>query len=213
MLYSRNRAVCCGPEPQCPGPRATSTNCEPSFQLCSEPCSCEVGKKIVPTCNEDDDDFFCPSCAKSTACIDLVIDPETCELSTVDGITGLMLVQMAVKGRRDAEDEPDKCLLDCACTDDDGGWWYDSFREQRIGSRLWTLEGAQTTNETRLRAEQMLLEDLNFMVDAGYVDRFEVESEIDECGTLCFKYLDAFPPQGERNRLKVECLWREQTTA
>ena len=43
---------------------------------------------------------------------------------------------------------------------DKRGWWGDSFRQRRIGSRLWLLERQKITADTLLRAEEYAAEAL-----------------------------------------------------
>lgn len=48
---------------------------------------------------------------------------------------------------------------------DKRGWWGDSFRPRRIGSRLWLLERQKITADTLLRAEEYAAEALAWLTE------------------------------------------------
>lgn len=57
-------------------------------------------------------------------------------------------------------------------TGDPRGWWAD--REVPIGSRLWLLDRAKATNATLQRAYDFVTESLQWLIDDGVVERFEI---------------------------------------
>ncbi|MGN6103731.1 MAG: phage GP46 family protein, partial [Kofleriaceae bacterium] len=61
------------------------------------------------------------------------------------------------------------------------GWWADQFAEvagDKIGSRLWLLDRAKRTNETKLRAEEYVREALAWMLEDRVVASIDVEIEV-----------------------------------
>jgi phage gp46-like protein len=62
-------------------------------------------------------------------------------------------------------------------TDDRRGWWADAFSDKAIGSRLWLLDRAKRTEETRRRAETYAREALAWLVEDGIAARVDVTAE------------------------------------
>jgi phage gp46-like protein len=52
-------------------------------------------------------------------------------------------------------------------SDDRRGWWGDAFADRPIGSKLWLLERAKKTEQTRLRAQDYVDEALAWLVEEG----------------------------------------------
>jgi phage gp46-like protein len=57
------------------------------------------------------------------------------------------------------------------------GWWADTYYQDIIGSRLWTLRRRKATQEVLRLAKEIIIECLQWLVDDGVVDRVEVENE------------------------------------
>ncbi len=62
---------------------------------------------------------------------------------------------------------PDDVIPDGSA--DRRGWWGD----EKIGSRLWLLDRAKQTEETRQRAADYIAEALQWLIDDGVVSRFD----------------------------------------
>jgi len=58
-------------------------------------------------------------------------------------------------------------------TDDRRGWWGD----REIGSRLWLLDRAKETEDTRRKAGDYIAEALQWLIDDGVVARFDIRVE------------------------------------
>lgn len=63
------------------------------------------------------------------------------------------------------------------------GYWADSIRD-RFGSRLWLLEREKRTPETLERARELARDALQWMVDDGIAERFEIVAAYDVHGRL-----------------------------
>lgn len=203
---------CCLPYQECPNNPIPTGPCEPTFQMCKM-CTCGPEPRPMPCkCGDDPDEYFCEECAAQDTCIDLAFD-DFGDLASDEAVMSAMLVQLAIKGKADEEDEEGcetPCSGDCG---DKGGWWYESFVEHKYGNRLWTLENQPSTNQTRLQANQFLQEDvIGENVDCGIIKGGEVNSQIDDCGVLCVNYLDVEMPDKSDRRLELACLWQNQTT-
>lgn len=205
-----------GPDAYCPHPGTVEPlRCEPTFHVCFDAyrCNCS-GRELVDRREAlQNDDYFCPICLTSASCIDLKINDDD-DLDFTHGIESHALVSLAVRGRQeevpDDSGEPLCPDLDRWSFGNYGGWWWDSFKDTPIGSRLWTLEGEPSNNETRLRAEEMIREalDVDGMIERGEVSRVEIDSEIDECGTLCVRHIVFHGPSGAVTKADVRCLWQ-----
>src|SRR5262245_6835457 len=59
-----------------------------------------------------------------------------------------------------------------------GGWWADSFRTNGFvtGSKLWTLEGRFSLNETLMKAKQYAEEALEYLIRAGVATNIVVKA-------------------------------------
>lgn len=59
-------------------------------------------------------------------------------------------------------------------TGDARGWWADAGEKYPIGSRLWLLSREKQTEATRSRANDYIVEALQWLIDDGVVARFDV---------------------------------------
>ena len=57
-------------------------------------------------------------------------------------------------------------------TTDPRGWWADG--DVPIGSRLWLLDRAKATNDTLQKAYDWVAEGLQWLIDDGVVQRFDI---------------------------------------
>ncbi|MCL9788257.1 phage GP46 family protein [Neisseria subflava] len=60
---------------------------------------------------------------------------------------------------------------------DKRGWWGDSFRPRRIGSRLWLLERQKITADSLLRAEEYAAEALAWLTEKKIAAAVRVRAE------------------------------------
>lgn len=74
----------------------------------------------------------------------------------------------------DAHAEPDERP---AGDDEHGGYWGDTFDTRSHGSLLWTLRREKITNEIQLRARDICLQALAWLVDAKKVRAIDVTTE------------------------------------
>lgn len=90
------------------------------------------------------------------------------------------------------------------------GWWGDMFPEidqDRIGSRLWTLERAKTNVETLRLAEDYCREALQWFIEDGVAESFEVTATFDEFFRMNLDIV-INKPLGRQSRFSV--LWDAQ---
>ena len=203
---------CCAPLEKCEVTYNDTLYCGPTFGICEDYCTCDCTDKARPKPEQT----FCSTCLDSKACIDLEISDDD-DLVTDGGIMGMLLSTLAIKGRSvPNEEDIEACVEPLTDCNDYGGWWHDSFSGNSSGTRVWTLEGRDLSNsdgsdagpQLQLEAEQIIREDLQFMIDNGWVRKFDITSSVDECGTLCIEHLDVYPPKGEdRLKAEVSCLW------
>lgn len=69
-------------------------------------------------------------------------------------------------------------------SNDPRGWWGDSGNTVLIGSRLWLLERAKQTQETLQRANDYIVEALQWMIDDGVVAKFDTLVEWTQASEL-----------------------------
>lgn len=136
-------------------------------------------------------------------CFDLVIDPETSDFRTDRGIEHHVLLGLAIRGRAEVGDP-----INPRCNDR-GGWWADSFRDHKSGSRLWTLEWAPVNDQTRLKIAELISVALSHLVAAGVVDRIEPVVVLDpDSSEIRVEHLNIYKPGGDRPAsVDLRCLW------
>lgn len=94
-------------------------------------------------------------------------------------------------------------------TTDRRGWWADDD-QLPIGSRLWLLERAKLTTETLQAARDYIVEALQWLIDAGAVDRFEVLTERTRAGLLGAQ-VTAYRPDGSVQALRYAWTWAAES--
>lgn len=90
------------------------------------------------------------------------------------------------------------------------GWWGDMFPEidqDKIGSRLWTLDRSKTTNETLSRMNELCKESLNWMLEDGIAGEIAVNSEYNESKQM-ITTIEISRPDKQSERFSV--VWDEQ---
>ena len=89
------------------------------------------------------------------------------------------------------------------------GWWGDAYSRNgagdRIGSRLWLLEAATLTEDTRARALAYCREALEWMVRDGIAASVDVEVFVSSESTLEFDVTITRPTEGES---RFAYVWR-----
>lgn len=60
---------------------------------------------------------------------------------------------------------------------DPRGWWGDTNKDRPIGSRLWLLSRAKQTTQTLNLAKDYITEALQWLIDDGLVDHFDITVE------------------------------------
>ena len=87
---------------------------------------------------------------------------------------------------------------------DKRGWWGDSFRSRRIGSRLWLLERQKITADTLLRAEEYAAEALAWLTERKIAATVRVRAERHTL-TCAMLYIEIEKDGGEIRRF--DYLW------
>jgi len=90
------------------------------------------------------------------------------------------------------------------------GWWGDMFPDidqDKIGSRLWTLEREKRTTETLRRYEDYSKEALDWMLEDGVASTISVAASYDSDGQLVGEIIIT-RPTGTESRFQVN--WDEQ---
>lgn len=90
------------------------------------------------------------------------------------------------------------------------GWWGDMFPEidqDKIGSRLWTLDRSKVLNETLSRMNELCKESLNWMLEDGIAGEIAVNSEYNENKQM-ITTVEISRPDEQSERFSV--VWDEQ---
>lgn len=119
------------------------------------------------------------------------------DLDTGDDLANAVLLSLFT----DRPALPDDVLPDG--TTDRRGWWGD----RDLGSRLWLLERAKQTEETRRRAEDYATEALQWLIDDGVVARFAVTAEWQRRGFLGLRII-AYRRDGSAVALTASWAWQ-----
>lgn len=90
------------------------------------------------------------------------------------------------------------------------GWWGDMFPDHpgdKIGSRMWTINPAKITNETRNLAVDYCRESTRWLIEDGIASVINFSSEYNENKHLKI-YIEVVKPDGTSP--KYEVLWDAQ---
>lgn len=104
--------------------------------------------------------------------LDLAVDSSTGALAVDPTLKTAILISFGSRARA----KPDDRLQDPT---ELGGWWGDAFADvpgDNFGSRFWTLQGLHMGEALPL-AEPIAREALQWMVEDGLADSFEIEVE------------------------------------
>lgn len=88
-------------------------------------------------------------------------------------------------------------------TGDRRGWWGDP----QMGSRLWLLDRAKQTDETRRRAEDYAAEALQWLIDDGVVARFDIVATWERRSFLALR-ITAYRTDGRTVALNASWAWQ-----
>lgn len=72
------------------------------------------------------------------------------------------------------------------------GWWADTYNElknDKIGSRLWLLNSAKTTNSTLVRAREYVLEALRWLIEDGVASNVTATTEFLDTQTMAIQII------------------------
>lgn len=85
------------------------------------------------------------------------------------------------------------------------GWWGDMFPDvinDKIGSKLWTLEREKITQQTLAAVETYAVEALDWMIEDGVATRIEATASTDEFNHVILS-LSIYRPESEVNRFNL----------
>ncbi|NUB13704.1 hypothetical protein GAY28_13925 [Azospirillum brasilense] len=88
-------------------------------------------------------------------------------------------------------------------TSDRRGWWGDPD----LGSRLWLLDRAKQTEETRRRAEDYASEALYWLIEDGVVARFDIAATWERRSFLGLR-ITAYRTDGRTVALNASWAWQ-----
>lgn len=97
------------------------------------------------------------------------------DLASDRGLMTAVILSLFTDRRAETDDVPPS-----GDARDRRGWWADQFAAvtgDRIGSRLWLLDRAKNSNETKLRAEEYAREALAWLIEDRVVSRIDVVIE------------------------------------
>lgn len=92
------------------------------------------------------------------------------DLAKATDLETAVIISLFTDGRAD----PDDVIPDG--TGNPRGWWGDTGRTRRLGSKLWLLDRAKETEETRLRAQDYCEAALAWLVEDGVAASVEVDA-------------------------------------
>lgn len=104
------------------------------------------------------------------------------DLATDQGLTTAAILSLFTDRRAENDDKPPS-----GDPRDRRGWWADQFAVvtgDKYGSRLWLLDRAKSTNETKLRAIEYVREALAWMLEDRVVSKVDVEVEVTKTALL-----------------------------
>lgn len=100
--------------------------------------------------------------------------------------------------------DPDDVIPDGS--GDPRGWWGDLGRSSAIGSKLWLLERAKRTEDTRLRAEGYATEALAWMVEGAIASEVQAVAAWTRRGQLDLA-VTIVRPDGAQQLFNYQWAW------
>ncbi|RJF85048.1 hypothetical protein D3877_11410 [Azospirillum cavernae] len=119
------------------------------------------------------------------------------DLDTGDDLATAILLSLFTDRSATASDSPPDG------SGDRRGWWGD----REIGSRLWLLDRAKQTEETRRRAADYVAEALQWLIDDGVVARFTIRVEWARRSTLGV-WVIAHRSDGQSTSFNFDWAWQ-----
>ncbi len=105
----------------------------------------------------------------------------------------------------DREANPDDAIPDG--TGDPRGWIGDEDQDYKIGSRLWLLSRSKQDAETLRKANDYIVEALQWLIDDGVVGRFDITTEWTAASTLGAKIV-AYKGDGTAAPMNFSWVWK-----
>lgn len=135
---------------------------------------------------------------------------ENNDLNTEQGLETAVIISLFTDRRANDDD-----ILPEVNSDDKRGWWADqtsNIEEDQIGSRLWLLNRAKTTEENIVRCKQFVRESLQWMIDDGVVIKMtvDVERQGDPGNDRLAFAVDLFKQDGSKVSLRFDNKWEGQ---
>jgi phage gp46-like protein len=93
------------------------------------------------------------------------------------------------------------------------GWWGDIALENsddQIGSRLWLLDRAKATENTRALVDQYVLECLQWLLDDGVAEEVNIESVLIPRSRIDFSVEIKRPKERDRYFYRYQLVWEGQ---
>jgi phage gp46-like protein len=94
------------------------------------------------------------------------------------------------------------------------GFWGDAVSEilgDRWGSKLWLLDRAKQTNETRVKAEEYAIEALQWLIDDGVASAVDVEASFPADKSLLLDVVIT-RPNGDNISYTFDSAWKAEET-
>lgn len=125
------------------------------------------------------------------------------DLEADDGLETAVAISLFTDKRVTNEELPDLATSK-------RGWWGDMYPDvdqDKIGSRLWTLEREKRTIETLRKSEDYSREALSWLLEDSVADSIDVKSEYNTNNFLIIN-IDISRPDQESSRFSI--VWDEQ---
>lgn len=132
------------------------------------------------------------------------IDIENDDLLSDDGLETAVAISIFTDRRVKEEELPD-------LETNKRGWWGDMIPEipqDRIGSRLWTIQREKTTTEILRRSEELIKEALDWMLEDGVATDVNVSSSFSSSDKMDTIIEILKPDDVESTRYQV--IWEAQ---
>jgi phage gp46-like protein len=127
------------------------------------------------------------------------------DLAAGDDLATSVLISLFTDARAD----PDDVIPDGS--GDARGWWGDTGRPMRLGSKLWLLDRAKQTEETRLRAQDYITDALQWLIDGGIAASIDVVTEWDRPGFLACAIVLHEPDGSALRTFNYQWAWKDVT--
>lgn len=123
------------------------------------------------------------------------------DLSTENELNNAIMMSLFTDRRANNDD-----VLPTGQTDR-RGWWSDALDGEKIGSKLWLLEGATNRNMTKIRAKEYAQESLMWLVNDAVAKSVNVTVSIGAKCNDIYLNVDVCKSDDERNIFKYRYAW------